>query len=100
MGAGSKKVQVGFRLDEFHGRLLAAEARRRQMSPGECARALVTEAITDSVRGQLLDQVGELRQAVVRLRDSLATAVVAILTDAGKAEVEEAREFVRDHLLR
>jgi hypothetical protein len=95
-----KKIQVGFRLDEFHGRLLAAEARRRGLSPGECARAIVTESLTDSVRGQLLDQVSEVRQAVGRLRDALATAVVAILTDAGKAEVEEAREFVRDHLLK
>jgi hypothetical protein len=101
MGAGMKKnVQVGFRLDDFHGRLLAKAARDRDLSPGEYARAVVTEALTDAARQRLLDEVAEVRREVGRLRDALATAVVALLTDAGKAEVDEAREFVRDHLLK
>ena len=74
-----KRIQVGFRLDDFHGQLLTAEARRRGVVAGRIALAGDHHGggWTDSVRGKVLDEVAEVRQAVGRLRDALATAVVA-----------------------
>lgn len=91
---------IGFRLPGPYAQRLRQEAARHGLSAGAYARLLVVEALADADRLRLLDEVAELRRAVGRLHENLGIAVVALLSDAGKAEAEEARAFVRDHFTR
>lgn len=78
--------------------LLAEEAKKRGLSPGGYARLLVAEALLRTSDTLLLEEVRETRGLVVRLGSSLKAATVAILADAGKASVDEAENFVRQHM--
>jgi hypothetical protein len=93
-----RTVTVGFRLDASTRQLLAEEAKKRGLSPGGYARLLVTEALLGTSEKLLLEEVRETRGLVARLGSSLKVATVAILADAGKASVDEAEDFVRQHM--
>jgi hypothetical protein len=93
-----KTMAVAFRLPVSELTLLTEEAAKYGLSPGSYARRLVLQAITDTDRLRLFDELTELRQTVLRLRDDLGTATIALLADAGKASAEEATEFVKAKL--
>ncbi len=91
----SKKT-VAFRLEKDILALLTAKAKELGVSPGAYARVLVTEALLG--QSYLLDEIRELSERQLRHEEHFRTATVAILVDAGKANVEEAQAFVREQL--
>lgn len=89
---------VAFRLPPAEHKQLVAEAEASGLSPGTYARQLVLRGLTDHSTAELLAEMESLRRRVIRLQSDLATAVVAILADAGKATVDEAQAWVDSHL--
>lgn len=96
----ARTVTVGFRLPRVYARILAEQAERHGLSPGAFARLLVIEAIADADRLRVFDELAVVRQAVDRVAANLETAAVALLCDAGKADVSQARTFVAERFRR
>lgn len=101
----TKSQHLTFRLPNEDARRLAAQARAVGLSPGGLARLLVLQALTDSHTAELAEEVGRQRRELSALRGELrdwrrqlALAVEALLVDGGKAEPEEAAEWVRENL--
>lgn len=90
------KKTVAFRLEKDILALLNAKADELGVSPGAYARVLVTEALLG--QSYLLEELRELSERQLRNEEHLRTATVALLVDAGKANVEEAKAFVRENL--
>lgn len=88
---------IGFRLSAAAAKRLAAAAARRGLTPGTYARRLVLEGLEDDAGRKALDELAVIREQLARLRTDLARVAVALLTDAGKAEVEDAEAWVREH---
>lgn len=88
---------IGFRLSAAAAKRLAATAARRGLTPGTYARRLVLEGLEDDAGRKALDELAVIREQLARLRTDLARVAVALLTDAGKAEVEDAEAWVREH---
>lgn len=95
-----RTTTIGFRLPRSYARILNEEAGRHALSPGAYARLLVVEALADADRARLFEETGSIRAALDRLANNLETALVALLCDAGKAELAQALEFVRERLRR
>jgi hypothetical protein len=90
------KKTVAFRLEPELLKLLTAKAKELEISPGAYARILVTEALlADSC---LLEELREVAERQLRHEEHFRTATLALLVDAGKANVEDAEAFVRDNL--
>ncbi len=103
---------VSFRFDGHHHALLAERAQAFDMSPGEYARVLVRDALTDQHAERTLHELSELKHHLQRTlldleelksnlraqRRHLRTATICLLTDAGKATLEAAQEFVDEHM--
>lgn len=101
----AKSKHLTFRLPAEDALLLATRSREVGLSPGGLARVLVLRALTDSHTAELAEEVARQRQELVALRDEfrdwrrqIALAVEALLVDGGKAEPEEAAEWVRENL--
>jgi len=66
----------------------------------KCAQQIVVSYLEDTERIRIRTQMAELHREVIRLREDLATAVVALLLKAGKVTTpEEAKEWVERNLL-
>jgi hypothetical protein len=96
---------VSFRFDEHHHALLVERARALDMSPGEYARELVRDALTDQHAQRTLHELSELKHHLQRtllelhdMKRHLRTATIGLLTDAGRASLEAAQEFVDEHM--
>ena len=90
---------ISFRLPETYYRRLAEEAARFNLSVGEYARQVVIHGMAGHAAGQVTDEVAELTSAITTLHEHLAAATVAILHDAGKADLEEAVRWVHANLI-
>ncbi len=91
---------VSFRLTPTFAKRLADNAGRVGMSTGAYARLLLIEVLSDTQSVRLLDELSTIRKSLGTLQHNLETAVVAILTDAGKAALSEAQAFVREQMTR
>lgn len=100
MSSRTASNPVAFRLPAAEHRRLASAASELGLSPGTFARQLVVRAMSDQSTTEILAEIEVLRRSISRLRDDLATAVVALLADAGKASADEARAWVDTHLIR
>ena len=89
---------IGFRLPPAAARKLAAAAAERNLTAGTYARRIVLDALADDTPARLLAEVAAARGEVARLRADLGRATVALLSDAGRAEADEAEAWVRDNL--
>jgi hypothetical protein len=94
----STTASIGFRLSAATARDLAIAAKREGLTPGLYARRLVVNALTQEDETAKAAEVEELRNEIQLLRRDLARSVVALLSDAGKAEVEEANAWVKSNL--
>jgi hypothetical protein len=90
------KKTVAFRLEKEILALLTTKADELGVSPGAYARVLVTEALLG--QSYLLDEIRELSERQLQHEKHFRTATVALLVDAGKANVEEAQAFVREQM--
>lgn len=98
-----KPKTVGFQLDEEYLERLEKVAAKFQMSAGQYARRLVMDALDDTERKVIKEEVSELNENVEDLRLCLADSVEAILTTLGSSEKlviskEQAREWVDDNI--
>lgn len=90
------KKTVAFRLEKEIFTLLTVKANELGVSPGAYARMLVTEGLLG--QSYLMDEIRELSERQLQHEKHFRTATVALLVDAGKANVEEAQAFVREQL--
>lgn len=92
---------VSFRLPEALASRLETEAAKQGMSIGESARALLASTLQDENRLRVLQEVGELRMEVLRLRDNMATAIEHVLLNVlPKADPANIRKWVGENLRR
>lgn len=68
------------------------------MSSGGLARHFVIESLEDEGKKDLAENLEKLEQRLTTLNLNLARATVALLADAGKAEREQATEWVRKNI--
>jgi polyhydroxyalkanoate synthesis regulator phasin len=99
----TKPKTVGFQLDEEYLKRLEEEAAKHKMSAGQYARRLVMDALDDTERKVIKEEVSELNENVEDLRLCLADSVEAILTTLGASEKlviskEQAREWVDENI--
>jgi hypothetical protein len=90
------KKTISFRLEDETLDLLKAKASEYECSPSICARILLTDALLG--QSYLLTEVRELSERQREHEKHFKTATIALLVDAGKANVEEAKAFVRENL--
>ena len=93
-----KQRPIAFRLTSIHYEQLAARAADVDLSPGKYARELVLQLLAndDSLRFRV--ELNGLRKAIETLGEHLAAATIAVLHDAGKAELQEAVAWVHSNL--
>src|SRR5262245_9976279 len=89
---------VAFRLPKRYRDKLAKEGAPYGLSLHEYARRIVMEVLDDEKHMRLLTEFIEVREALARLDGNLKVGVVALLADAGKAEVGEAKEWAKRNL--
>jgi metal-responsive CopG/Arc/MetJ family transcriptional regulator len=89
---------VGVRLPPTELKLLDQEADKRGVSRSECLRQIIDEGLNDEKTKLLLEELREVKQLLLLHDRRWKIGLVAILADAGKASVEDAEAFVREHL--
>lgn len=120
-------TQISFRVNETFAEELARRATLEGKSPGEWARCLIVEKLTDNgpensglselaalkdeitlqrrTIEALMTQLTEARELaplqndIKRVREDIATSVVALLVKLGNADPDEAVSWVRQNLL-
>jgi hypothetical protein len=93
-----KPKTVGFQLDEEYLDRLEKEAAKFQMSAGQYARRLVMDALDDTERQVIKEDISELSENVEDLRLCLAASVEAILAATKNVTKERAREWVDQNI--
>ncbi len=98
----TKPKTVGFQLDEEYLERLEKEAAKLQMSAGQYARRLVMDALDDTERKVIKEEISDLNENVEDLRECLAVSVEAILATLGSEKKviskERAREWVDENI--
>ena len=98
----TKPKTVGFQLDEEYLERLEKEAAKLQMSAGQYARRLVMDALDDTERKVIKEEISDLNENVEDLRECLAVSVEAILATLGAEKKviskERAREWVDENI--
>ena len=82
---------ITFRLDDASAEVLLDRATRLQVSPHALARQYVREELLAAEERQAL------RQAVSALRQDVGLVAGVLLTSAGKASDEQARQWVKSN---
>jgi len=91
---------ITFKLsDPLSEALLKKSEQWNKSSLHRFAKQIVVNYLEDTERARIRQEVAELRREVIRLREDLATAVTALLLKAGKANAQEAQEWVEKNLL-
>lgn len=93
----SQSKPIGFRLPPAAARKLTAEAAGRDLTPGTYARRIVLDALAGDA-GRVAEELAAARKELARLRADLRLVTVALLADAGNAELEQAEAWVRANL--
>ena len=88
---------VSFRLDEHLFGLLAEQAAKKETSPGDLARDLLRESLTDPLARRTLSRLAELRSQLSTLHQSMQRATCAILGELGRTE-DEVNDFVNENM--
>jgi hypothetical protein len=88
---------VSFRLKAADFQLLAQMSGNGE-SAGDCAKRLVLAALHDEQNAAVLEELTELKQELLDLRDHLPVVLVALLCDAGKVAKPDAEAFVHEIL--
>lgn len=81
--------------------LLDLLAEKHGKSRGECARELVVTHLSGGANERLAkveDRLAQLQEAVRIVDSNQRISTQVLLCDAGRAEVSEAEQFVREHL--
>ena len=90
---------ISFRLPDSYYEQLAGEAAKFNLSVGEYARQIVIHRLLGKDGTQHSDELAELGTAIATLHRHLAAATIAVLHDAGKANLEEATKWVHANLV-
>jgi hypothetical protein len=93
----SQSKPVGFRLPPALARKLAAEAAKRELTPGTYARRIVLDALAGDA-GRVADELAAARRDLARLRADLGRATAVLLTHAGNVVEAGAEKWVRENL--
>jgi hypothetical protein len=94
-----KSKTVSFRIPMDYWDALVEQASERKISPGDFARRILLDSLRrdsfDSVRLEL----SLIRELIERVKGNQRTAIAAILTNAGKVSLQDAKEFMNRELL-
>lgn len=93
-----KPKTVGFLLDEEYLERLEKRAAKHKMSAGQFARRLVIDALDDTERKVIKEEISELNESVEDLRLCLADSVEAILAATKNVSKDRAREWVDENI--
>ncbi len=93
-----KPKTVGFQLDEEYLKRLEDEAAKVGMSAGQYARRLVMDALDDTERKVIKEEISELNEKVEDLRLCLADSTELILVATKNITKERAREWVDENI--
>ena len=96
--AAKALTTISYRIDQELSELAKAEAKKYAISPHELARLVFTDWLMDQERHALTEALGQVREEVSKQRADLREAVICLLCDAGKAERQDAEEWVSTHL--
>jgi len=89
---------IAFRLTLSQYDDLAAMAESSRLSVGQFARHLVLQTLAGDTTVRLASELADLHSALETLDEHLAAATIAILHDAGKADLCEAVEWVHTNI--
>lgn len=96
--AGSGSATVGFRLEAESLHILVERAATLRVSPHALARRYLIEILSEGEeRVALRHAINGLRQELAQTQESLALAVEALLSSAGKVSETNARAWVDKH---
>lgn len=92
---------VTFKLpDELMAKLEHKAEQCSVPSPHKCAQQIVIKYLEDEERDRIRNQIAELERQVLCLRVDLATAVTALLSQAGKPiNADEVQQWVEQNLM-
>ena len=89
---------IGFRLDREYRALLESAAAGYGVSPGQYAKRLVIDALNDSERVLIRDDLQRLLKELGSLKRTVANSVLALLVSAGKLTKSEANDWAKKFL--
>jgi hypothetical protein len=78
--------------------LARAEAQKYGISAHELARQVFLDWLMDHERHAVAEALGQVQEELSKQRADLREAVICLLCDAGKAERQDAEEWVSTHL--
>lgn len=91
---------VSFRLAAEYANEIDRRAKQAGVSRGDYARQIVLAGLTNDTAEETRNRVAEIQEEVQRLREELLSSVNALLVYAGKVDKEQARNFVRNTLMK
>ena len=92
--------QVSFRLAGQYANELDRRANERGVSRGEYVRQTLISTLTSDPALETRDRVAELQDELQKLRQELWTSVTALLVHAGKTDAEQAKNWVKNALMK
>jgi hypothetical protein len=96
-----QREYLSIRLDPPAMQAVMAGAVSAKQKVGSYARTLLLQALDQSrAMREVRSEIQDLRDEISRLRQSLVTAVVALLMVAGKMPQDKATAWARENLLR
>lgn len=105
----STSKTISFRLPAQLAAVLEEAAELNGQSPGEAARSLVLSGLDALTKGEGVEQaqaearaseakIDELQEQVARLRSDVSRVLEMVLLNIGKADPEQVRQYVANHL--
>ena len=89
---------VSFRVDARTWKRLEREADSYNLSAGAYARKVMTDALEDHHRAQMLETATETQQQITKLRSDVATALEMVLLNLTTATKDEVRAWITKNL--
>jgi len=98
MNDQKKSSPVSFRLPANLKKVLAEKGRELGLSPGEFARKLVVESLTNDFQTKLFAELARILRTAQAARDDIETATLGVLITAGNQSTEDAEEWLKANL--
>jgi hypothetical protein len=89
---------VSFRLSANLKKVLAERGTELGLSPGEFARKLVAESLTNDFQTKVIDELARILRTTQAARNDIETAALGLLITAGNQPAEVAEEWLKANM--